>query len=188
MAGAEAVRFDARLLAGDPLAVAGRSRDAAVERRRKLQGDHWPPLRYPQKKAEIDLGRLIPTDRYRNIDAGLAQACNAASGDARVRILHRHNDASDPGFEQSVAARTRHSHVVAGLERHIGHSSARELSCPLQRFRLGMRTASWLRPTTANDAAVAYQHAANRWVRPHTAKATSGKRQGGAHFGDIGEG
>jgi hypothetical protein len=182
------MRFGARLLAGDPLAVTGRSRDASVERRRKLQRDHWPLLRYPQKEAEIDLGRLVPTDRYCNIDAGLAQACNAASGDARVRILHRDNYTSDTGFEQSVAARTRHSHVVAGLERHIGYSPARELACPLQRFRLGMRTASWLCPTTANDAAVANQQAANCWVWPDTAEATFGKRQGGAHLGDIGEG
>ena len=78
--------------------------------------------------------------------------------------------------------------MVAGLERHVGGSSSREIPCPLQRLRLGMRTASWLRPAAADDVSITHQHAADRRVRPDTAEATFGKRQGRAHLGDVGDG
>ncbi len=56
VAGAQRMGAVARQRAGDPLALAGMRRDAAVERRRELQRDERPSLAHAQQEAGIELG------------------------------------------------------------------------------------------------------------------------------------
>ena len=58
MRGAQAMAVGARRLAGDPLALARRGGDAAVERGRDLEVKERPALPHAQQEAGVDLGRL----------------------------------------------------------------------------------------------------------------------------------
>ncbi len=85
------------------------------------------PRRAAVVQVRCQLGfRRVGAHSDEHVDAGSAQAIEAAPGHDRIRVLDRDDDARDAGFEQQARARGRAAVVVAGLEGDVGGRSA----CP----------------------------------------------------------
>ena len=124
--GAPVVREPARVLARDPLRVAGAGRDLAVERHRRLE-QHERAARarvlaerlveQPRPRGELAVGDL-------DLDPLVAQDPEAAAGGLLGRVVGGDHDAGDAGLDDRVRARRRAAGVAARLERDVERRAA----------------------------------------------------------------
>ena len=186
VAGAQEMGAPARRLAGDPAALAALGRDAPVERGGELQRDQRPAPAPAQQIAGVHLGRRFGVEAERNPDPGVAQAGQPGAGDARVRVLQRHDATGDAGGDQRIGAGRGRAVVRAGLEGDVSAGAARTRAGAGERLGLGVRPAARLGPAARDDAAGADDHAADRGIGRDPAQAALGEHQRGAHVLPIG--
>src|SRR4051812_36373441 len=123
---APAVREPAAVLARDPLRVARRGRDLAVERHRGLEQHPRPPgprVLAERLVAEPRAGRQL-TVGDDDLDALVAQDPEAAARGLLGRVVGGDDDARDPRLEDRVRARRRPPVGAARLERDVQRRAA----------------------------------------------------------------
>src|SRR5271169_1097307 len=71
--GAQGVRALARRRSGDPLTLATRGGDAAIERSSEFEGDEGTPEPQAAQETRVDLGRLLCAEPGLDVEARCAQ-------------------------------------------------------------------------------------------------------------------
>ena len=167
--------------AGDPAAVAGARRDAAVETARELESHHGSALPNAREEARVERPRVVLHAANSHLDTRRFEQGIAATRHARVRVLEGDDGARDAGLHQRLCARASLAVVGAGLQGDVTSGALRAIAGARERLGLSMGPAAGLGPATADDPPVLYEHAADRRVGPHGAEATLGERQRQRH-------
>src|SRR5215472_1332713 len=113
MTGAQGVRALARRRPADPLTLAGRGGEVSIERSCEFEGDQRAPEAQPAEETGVDLGRLLGTEPDLDLEPGRAQAAQPLAGDARIRVLERHDHAPHTGGNQGIDAGRRTTPMAA---------------------------------------------------------------------------
>lgn len=168
--------------ASDPPAAAVGKRDAAVERGRKLERDVRPAEAAAGKEAPQRRRRLARHRADIDGDARLAQPGDTPTVGARIGVPERDHRVRHPRRDQQLGARrAARRFVCARLERDIGDCAARVLARLRQCHRLGVGTATRLRPPAADHAAVANDDATDIGVGRGAAAPALAERQRRRH-------
>ena len=144
---------------GDPLAFTVCHRRTTVQRGAQLKLDIREPGAHALQKAFVDRFGVLHHQPMTDVNAFLLQAIQTASGNLRIRILHRCHHAGNPRSNQRVAARWGTPVVAAGLQRHVGGGTACLLACHPQRMDLGVRLAGTIVEPLPHDLAIFNDHA-----------------------------
>ena len=150
--------------AGDPFAGTVRERRAAIETHGELAANVRQTRPHAREEAAVQrLGRAFHDAAFDG-DARRNELSGAAAVDAWIRIVPCVDDARDTGFDQRLRARPGAPRVAARLERHVSGRAAGGGTGRRQRNDLGVGAAGRRRPTRADDAPAAHEHAADRGV------------------------
>ena len=136
----------ARNLSGDPLARSVGEGDTTVERYGEFQGDVRTPPAFGGKIAGKagSRGNVI---KHFGCDPGSAKPLDALSCGPRIGVVLADHDPGRANIGDSVrAGRATARLVCAGFERHIERRTCRIAFKLLESHRLGVRSASGLRP------------------------------------------
>ena len=93
------------------------------------------------------------------------QLCQPATGDQRVRVGHRRDDAPDPGRQQGFGAWRGTAVMAARFQRHVGRCTARRRTGLLQGIDFRMRLARPLVPAFTDKHAITDDDTANTRIR-----------------------
>ena len=107
-----------------------------------------------QESGKVPSGGIVSRSNV-HLDTGGAEPLQALPRHPRVRIAHSHHDARNAGGNQGVGAWAGLAGMRAWLEGDVCRGSACRRSGPVQRDRLGMRTASLGGPAAADYVAIA---------------------------------
>src|SRR6516164_1262514 len=183
--GAQGVRALARRRPGDPLTLAGRGSDAAIERSCEFERNKRTPEPQAAEETRIDLGRLLGTEPDLDVEPRRTQPAQSLAGDARIRILKSDHHPPYPGGDQRIDAGRGLAPVTTRLETDMGDGSVSRLPRPAKRFGLAMRSPTGLGPAPSDDPAVVYDDTTDRGVRPDGAEPATGERQRCSHRVEI---
>jgi len=152
--GAQGVRSLARRRSGDPLTLAARGSDAAIERSCEFERDKRTPEPQPAQEASIELGRLLGTEPDIDVKPRRTQPAQSLAGDARIRILEGYDHPPYPGGYQCIDAGRGLAPVTTRLETDMSDGSASCFPRPAKRLGLAMRSPAGLGPPTSHDPAI----------------------------------
>src|SRR4051794_15755822 len=127
--------------AGDPLRVAGRGGDLAVERHRRLEQDPRatsPRVLAEGLVAEARAGGELAVGHH-DLHALVAQDPETAAGRLLGRVVGGDHDARDAGPHDRLRARGRLAVMAARLERDVERRAPRRVAGRAQRVNLGVR-------------------------------------------------
>ena len=175
---AKAAAVDARGIAGEPLTLAFRPRDAAIEALTGLRDDVRNAGGDPLGKGANDRLALRFERAAFHADAGEHELISRALVMLRVRIIRSVNDAADAGVLDRIRARRSAAVGAAGLERDVKGGLREELRrillCIADGFDLGMRCAGLRVPAAADDALLRDDDGSDRRIRTGEADAALG--------------
>ena len=163
---------------GDPLALAGRGGDAAVQAHRPLEGHRRAAEGVARQEVEVERRRLRRQRADLDLDAGGFQPREAGARRPRVRVAVAGDDPRDTGPDQGVGARRGVAGVGAGLQRHVDGRAAGPLPRPLEGDRLGVGAAETPVVALAHHLPVAHHDGADHRVRGDAVAAPGGQAQG----------
>ena len=176
------MRVRARLLPGDPPALAVGLGDAPVERGRELERHERPCERAPGQKPRHRRRRRRSFHPHFHRDPRRPEPRDPTAGGAWVGVLQSDDDARDAARDQQVAARRAARRLVrAGFQRHVASRAARLFARLDQRHRLGVRATAGLRPAAPDDAVVVHDHAADVGIGRRPPPRPLGERQRRPH-------
>src|SRR6516164_5320510 len=118
--GSQGVRAVARRRSGDPLTLAGRDSDAAVERSCEFERDKGTPEPQAAEETRIDLGRLLGTEPDLDVEPRRTQPAQSLAGDARIRIFKSDHRPPYPAGDQCIDAGRGLAPVTTRLETDMG--------------------------------------------------------------------
>ena len=170
-----------RLRAGNPLAFAVLQRRFPVETGRRLQAYPGALAGHARDKTDIQFVRLVRHEADIDRNARRLQLCQPATGDQRIRVGHRRNNAPDPGSQQGFGAWWGTAVMAARLQRHVGRCTARCRIGLLQGIDFRMRLARPLVPAFTDDHAITDDDTANTRIRRSGIQASLGQTQGLRH-------
>jgi hypothetical protein len=116
-----------------------------------------------------------------DVNAGLLQAVQAATGHLWIRVLHCRYHASHACGDQRVAARRRATMVATGLQGDVGGRAFGFIAGHTQRVHFGVRLAGPIVEALADDLAVFYNHTADVGIRMGSKASARGKLQRSRH-------
>ena len=154
---------------GDPLALASRRGDPAVERACDLQMEKRPAGLHPRQEAGIDLGRLGGPLAHGDLDACRPQPFMSPPLHPWIGVLERRDDLGDAGRDQGVGTGRRAAMMRARFERDVGRGALqRDAECSGLRdgIGFGVRPPPCLGTPARNDPAVAHDDAAHGGIGP----------------------
>jgi hypothetical protein len=118
-------------------------------------------VRHARHETDVQFARLAFKHTAAHGDAGSGQSCQPLSGNLRIGVGHRHDDACHAGRDQRVGARRRAAVMAAGFQRHIDGCTTRRFAGRPQCVYLGVRFAGTYMPALADHPAVAHDDAAD---------------------------
>jgi hypothetical protein len=155
-----------RVLARDPLRLARRHCDLAVDRQRQLERDARPAQVQASQPTRHAVPRGVGTLAYRNGDSGLLQDAEAVTRRARVGVLQRRHHSTDASRDDQLrAARAAIAKVRAGLQARVEGGVAGLASRFGQRHRFRMGPPARLGRAPSDDLPVGNDNAADIRVR-----------------------
>ncbi|MNH96165.1 hypothetical protein D3C73_488270 [compost metagenome] len=135
------MNLGARLRAGDQQFLATTA-EHAIGRNCKLESHIGQSPRLAREVGRKHTTPFVLKQSGFYDDAGFAQDAEAATGNARVRIVEANDDTGDTCRNQSISAGRCASVMGTGFERDIGSCPPRPLAGNCQRLRLGMGPAA----------------------------------------------
>ena len=131
----------------------------------------------PLRKTFVDgvrFGKLGAGD----LDAGSPQCCQAAPGNAGIRVLHCRHDPRHAALDQRFRAGGLSAGVATRLQRHVDRRTANIAAGIGDGGRLGMGPAGALVPAAADHGAVAHDDAADAGILGDGEQSTFGQLHG----------
>ncbi|MNV10770.1 hypothetical protein D3C71_1013100 [compost metagenome] len=174
--------------AGDPLALAAFHRGAAVQAHGQLDSHERQTVFHAFQKTLIELARLAFQHAAFGDDAGLFQALQSATGDFRIRVLHRRDHPRHTGIDQRIGAGRCAAMVAARLKRHISSGTASLIARRAQGVDFGMRFTGALMPAFADNLPIAHDHAADPRVGVRRVMTFARQFQGAGHEMSVEDG
>ncbi|MNZ66233.1 hypothetical protein D3C78_844510 [compost metagenome] len=179
--GAQALHRRACCRTGNPLAFAAFHRRATVEAHGQLDPHERQAVLHALEEALVELSRFTLQHTTFGGDTGLSQALQTATGDFRVRVLHRRDHAGHTGIHQRIGTGRRAAVVAARLKRHINGRATRLLTGRAQGVNLGVRLAGALVPAFADNLPTLHDHATYTWVGVRCVMPLARQLQGTGH-------
>jgi hypothetical protein len=165
-----------------PRRRAGASRHLTVRAEGDLHRDEWTSAAHDGEERRVEPLGVRTEDADADVNAARAQQLEAASGDERIRILCRDNDALDTGGGDSGCAGRRASGVAARLQRAVERGAGRCAAGRFERQHFGVRGAGALvSPHTDDRAVVLDEQRTNHRIRRRLSAAALGHLQRLAH-------
>ncbi|MNS34715.1 hypothetical protein D3C72_668480 [compost metagenome] len=156
---AQTLHCRARRRAGDPLAFAAFHGGSPVEAHGQLDPHERQAVFHAFQKALIKLARLAFQHAAFGGDTGLCQALQTATGDFRVRVLHRRDHAGHTGIHQCIGARRCAAVVAARFKRHVSGGATSLLTGRAQGVDFSVGLAGALVPAFADNLPALHDHA-----------------------------
>ena len=158
---------------------------ASVERHRRFVRHERFSLRDVFDESFIESPRFCFQHADRHGNPGSFQSRDALSGNNRIRIDHRADDAPDALLDETLGTRRRLAVMRAWLQRHIERRAFRTDFAILNRFDFRMRRAEFFVPALSDDASVFDEHGTDHRIRPRESPPARRQLQRARHIPDI---
>ena len=171
---------------GQPLRLARRGGDAAVEACGDLQGDPGAPIQNEPFEGGDGARAVAGQGPPGGLDPGVGQLLHAAPRDEGVWIDDAGEDARNPGGDERVGARWGAPMVAAGLQRDVDVGTPRGLTRCEDGHDLGVRVPGPLRDALADDATLPDHDAAHEGVGARSMGGDLAKLERAGHEARLG--
>lgn len=113
-------------------------RNPSIQRHRELQVNKWPLLLMPADKLLVLFRSFIGKNAGDNFDSGISQTLKSPTGNKRIWIFNRTNDAFYPCVYQSLGTRSSSALVIVRFEGNVRRAASGLFSCLFESNSLGV--------------------------------------------------